>query len=106
MLMPSQQFKIFIYSKSVDMRMGFDRLAAICRSEIGLNPSSGAVFMFFGQRRDRLKIYYYDGTGACVFYKRLDRGKFLFPSAVSDSSHISIKTSELAGLLEGALPTE
>ena len=64
MLLPSSRFKIFMYPKAFDMRSGYDRLAMICREELGLNPYSGALFLFFNKTLTRAKIFFFDGSGS------------------------------------------
>jgi transposase len=101
MLMPSGQFKIFMYPKSLDMRAGADRLAFLCKDEIGMSPYQGAVFLFFNRDRSRAKIYFYDGTGSCVFSKRLECGRFKVPMVSEGRKYGIIASSELTLLLEG-----
>jgi transposase len=59
-------------------------------------------FVFFGRRRDALKVLFFDGTGMCIFYKRLDRGTFQVPAATSSSArHIEVDDVALEALLDG-----
>ena len=68
----------------VDMRSSsFDRLSGIAKEQVGDEARSGALFVFYGRRRDALKILFFDGSGMCIFYKRLDRGTFSLPTPVS-----------------------
>jgi transposase len=62
-----------------DMRKGFDGLSAQVRNILQLDPFSGAVFLFRGKRGDRLKALVWDGSGLCLYAKRLERGKFVWP---------------------------
>lgn len=101
MLLPSGQFRIFLYPKSLDMRAGYDRLAFLCKDELGMNPHAGAIFLFFNRDRNRIKIYFYDGTGSCVFSKRLERGRFKFPRMAEGQAYGVLPSSELALVLEG-----
>jgi transposase len=101
MLMPTGQFKIFMYPRVLDMRAGADRLAHLCKEEIGMNPYQGAVFLFFNRDRSRAKIYFYDGTGSCVFSKRLERGRFKVPLVGSGQKCGIVVSNELSLLLEG-----
>ena len=71
------------------------------RSAVGRKPRSGALFVFFGKRRDALKVLFYNGTGLCLFYKRLDRGTFRLPDATEGSASVTIEESALDDLLEG-----
>jgi len=101
MLMPSGHFKIFMYPRPLDMRAGADRLAYLSKEEIGMNPYQGAVFLFFSRDRSRAKIYFYDGTGSCVFSKRLERGRFKVPVVAHGLKCGIIASNELSLLLEG-----
>ena len=101
MLIPSGQFKIFLYPNPIDMRAGYDRLAYLCKEELGMNPFGGAIFLFFNRPRNRINIFFYDGTGSCVFCKRLERGRFKFPSIASGKAYGILPASELSLVLEG-----
>lgn len=101
MLMPTSQFRIFLYPKPLDMRAGYDRLAHICKTEIGMNPYGGAVFLFFNRERNRARIYFYDGSGSCLFSKRLEKGRFKVPVINQAAAYATVESSELTLLLEG-----
>ena len=58
----------------IDLRWSFDRLAGIVVERLGREPRSRALFVFFGKRHAAIKVLFFDGTGLCLFYKRLDRG--------------------------------
>jgi hypothetical protein len=68
--------QVFVAVEPVDLRAGFDRLAGFARDAIGLEPSQSALFVFFGRRRDTVKVIFLDRTGRCLFHKRLHRGTF------------------------------
>jgi transposase len=85
----------------IDLRWGFDRLAGLIADQVGRPARSGALFVFFGKRKGALKILFYDGSGLCLFYKRLDRGTFRVPSSpVPDATHIELSERELDDLLD------
>ena len=65
-----------IATKPVDFRKGAEGLAALVRESMGFDPFSGAVYVFRARRADRIKLVYFDGTGVCLFSKRLEDGKF------------------------------
>jgi transposase len=67
--------EIYVALEPVDMRLSFDRLAGLAKEQVGYDARSGALFLFFGKRRDALKILFFDGSGMAIFYKRLDRGR-------------------------------
>src|ERR1700733_14387747 len=74
--------KVYLACRPVSMRYGFDGLAAQVGSVLAADPFSGHVFIFRSKRADYLKILYYDGTGLCLFAKRLESGKFVWPPIV------------------------
>lgn len=100
------QVPIFVATAAADMRRGFDGLAAAAREVLGEDPQSGALFLFLNRRRDRLKILWYDRTGFCLLYKRLERGVFRIPEPLRpEDAGVRIDARELARILEGvALP--
>lgn len=94
--------EIFVGLSPIDLRWGFDRLAGVVQEEIGRMPRGGALFVFFGKRRTALKVLFFDGTGLCLFYKRLDRGTFRIPQAPhAEATNIEFSERELGDLLEG-----
>lgn len=94
--------QIYIAVEPVDMRYSFDRLSGLARERVGYEARSGALFVFFGRRRDALKVLFFDGTGMCQFYKRLDRGVFRVPEASSPTAtHVEVDDAMLEALLDG-----
>lgn len=91
--------KIYLSLAPCDMRKGFDGLSAQVRNIHQLDPFSGAVFLFRGKRGDRLKALVWDGSGLCVYAKRLERGKFVWPRAHEGALRLS--AAQLAMLVEG-----
>lgn len=63
--------EIYVALEAVDLRCSFDRLAGIAKEQIGYDARSGALFAFFGRRRDAIKLLFFDGSGMVIFYKRL-----------------------------------
>jgi transposase len=101
MFISTSQIKIFLYRHTIDGRWGMDRLFALVDSELHLDPRSGTLFVFFNRNRSLAKVAYYDGSGSCLFYKRLEKGLFKFPNIDEDRSSCEIAPTELALLLEG-----
>lgn len=94
--------QVFVALDPVDMRYGFERLAGLVRERLGYEPRCGALFVFVGKRRETAKILFCDGTGMCLFYKRLDRGSFVLPAALSGStSHVEVDDATFEALLDG-----
>jgi transposase len=63
--------EVFVGLDPIDLRWGFDRLSGLVAERLGREARSGALFLFFGKRRDALKVLFFDGSGLCLFYKRL-----------------------------------
>jgi transposase len=74
--------EVYVALDPIDLRWGFDRLAGTVTERLGRGARSGALFVFFGRRRTALKVFFFDGTGLCVVYKRLDAGTFRVPEPV------------------------
>jgi transposase len=93
--------EVFVGLSPIDLRWGFDRLAGVVQERLGRMPRSGALFVFFGKRRTALKILFFDGSGLCLFYKRLDRGTFRVPQPHgADASSVELSERELDALLD------
>jgi transposase len=94
--------QVFVALEPVDMRWSFDRLAGAALERMGYDARSGALFIYFGKRRDAVKVLFFDGSGMCLFYKRLDRGVFRLPEACAlDARHVELDESLLDALLDG-----
>jgi transposase len=94
--------EVFVALAPIDLRWGFDRLAGLVEEQIGRAARSGALFVFFGKRRSSLKILFFDGSGLCLFYKRLDKHVFRVPqSPLPDCKSIELSERELDDLLDG-----
>lgn len=91
--------RIFLCLRPVDMRLSFDRLAAMAEEVCGESPLSGHLFVFHSRRRDRIKILYWDRDGLALWYKRLEKGSFPFPKP--DAGSLAVSPAELSLLLEG-----
>jgi transposase len=81
------------------MRRGFTGLSGLVQTTLEQDPFSGHVFAFRGRRGDVIKLIWYDGDGFCLFWKRLDRGRFVWPQATSGT--VSLSRAQLSMLLEG-----
>ena len=91
--------RIYVCLSPTDMRRGFDSLGAIVQQVMAHDPFSGAWFVFRNRRGDRLKILWWDGTGYCVLYKRLETGTFPMPRL--SEGVVTLSRAELSLLLEG-----
>ena len=94
--------EIFVGLDPIDLRWSFDRLAGIASERIGREARSGALFVFFGKRREAIKVLFFDGSGMCVFYKRLDKGVFRVPEPLGEGEKtVVIEERVLDALLDG-----
>ena len=97
-----QGVQVFIALETVDLRCSFDRLSGVAREHIGYDARSGALFVFAGKRRDAVKVLFFDGTGMCIFYKRLDRNVFKLPEVPAEGvRHVEVDDATLESLLDG-----
>ena len=94
--------RIFVCTTPQDMRRSFDGLALAAQQLLGEDPQSGAVFIFVGRSRTRLKLLWWDRNGYCVLYKRLHRAVFELPRPAGTASpSVCIDGKQLAALLAG-----
>lgn len=88
--------RVLVCREPIDMRRSFDGLEAAVRERLREDPLSGALFVFWNRRRDRLKILSFDGTGLWIWYKRLEQGRFEVPVTGREMS-----AADLLLVLEG-----
>jgi transposase len=93
--------KVYAAVEAVDMRKGFDGLYGLVRDQLGQDPLSGHVFLFANRRHTRLKVLVWDGSGLWVCAKRLEKGRFHWPSAEKASHSVTMRAEELAMLVTG-----
>ena len=93
--------KIYVGLEAVDMRKGFEGLYGLVRDRLGEDPLSGHLFLFSNRERSRLKALVWDGSGLWVCAKRLERGRFWWPTAKANERSITMRAEELAMLLNG-----
>ena len=91
--------RIWIAAGVTDLRRGFTGLSGMVQTALKENPFSGHVFVFRGRRGDLIKMLWWDGDGLCLFAKRLERGRFIWPQAASGT--VSLTQAQLSMLLEG-----
>src|SRR6185312_11775621 len=91
--------RVWLAAGTTDMRKGFDGLAAQTQRVLGKDPFSGHVFCFRGRRGDLIKLLWWDGDGLCLFAKRLERGRFVWPRA--EEGVVVLSGAQLSMLLEG-----
>jgi transposase len=91
--------QVWIAAGFSDLRRGFDGLALQVQEVLKLNPHSGHLFAFRGKRGDLIKLLWHDGQGMCLFSKRLERGRFIWPTTVGEA--VTITPAQMGYLLEG-----
>ena len=91
--------RVWLAAGVTDMRKGMDGLAALVQSALAQNPFCGHIFVFRGRRGDLVKLLWFDGDGLCLFVKRLERGRFVWPQA--ESGTVALSAAQLSMLLEG-----
>src|SRR5689334_9473976 len=91
--------QIWIAAGVTDLRRGFTGLSAAVQTVLEENPFGGQVFVFRGKRGDLVKVLWWDGDGLCLFAKRLERGRFVWPKA--ESGAVAPTRAQLSMLLEG-----
>ena len=91
--------RVLIATSPVDFRKGMDGLAALVQATLKEDPFAGAIFVFRAKRADRVKLICWDGTGLCLFAKRLEEGSFRWPRI--ENGTMRLTPAQLAALLEG-----
>lgn len=91
--------RVWLAAGITDMRKGFAGLSSLAQGVLKQDPYCGHLFVFRGRRGDLVKIIWWDGQGACLFAKRLEHGRFVWPSPSQGQVHVS--AAQLSMLLEG-----
>ena len=91
--------RVWLAAGHTDMRKGFDGLAMLIQETLKRDPHDGQLFVFRGKRGDLIKLLWHDGQGMCLFAKRLERGRFIWPATVGEA--VTITAAQLGYLLEG-----
>ena len=91
--------RIWLVAGVSDMRRGMDGLAALVQTALSENPFNGHVFVFRGRRGDLIKVLWWSGDGLCLFAKRMERGRFVWPQATSGS--VCLSRAQMSMLMEG-----
>ena len=91
--------RVYLAMGPTDMRKGFDGLSMLAQDTLKQDPFSGHLFVFRGKRGDLVKILYWDGQGFCLFAKRLEKGRFVWP--ITKEGSVTLTPAQLSMLLEG-----
>lgn len=100
MMRVDESVAVYLHREPVDFRKQINGLAAIVESELGLDPFAEAVFAFTNRARDRAKVLYWDRNGFCLWQKRLEKQRLVWPSGLDDDV-ISVSGEQLNWLLDG-----
>ena len=98
----SRRVQVFEYTHPVDMRKQYDGLYALVVSELNADPLSGDFFLFTNRRRTRAKALLWDGTGLCIYQKRIEHGRFASLWRGDEEETVEMTLSELALFFEGS----
>ena len=99
MFLSEPNLQIWLHTQATDMRKSFDGLCALVSTKLAEVPTSGALFVFINRRKTHIKILYFDGSGYCLWCKRLEQGQFNY-----DSTHTAkqaLNWTQLKHLLDG-----
>ena len=98
-MVPLGGTRIVVATQPVDFRKGHDGLAAAVHNELGLDPYSGVAYVFRAKRADRIKVLWWDGTGLVLAYKRLEQGRFAWPTV--HNGVMRLTRAQFEALFEG-----
>ena len=102
MMRPDNAVRVYLCVTPVDMRKSINGLSILVEQALGLDFSDPAMFVFMGKRPDRIKLLYWEKNGFCLWYKRLEEGKFCWPRLSDDATKTVMMTGEeLNWLLDG-----
>ncbi len=101
MIGSTRQVTVYAYGAPVDMRKGFDGLSALVTQGLGRDPLAGDFYLFASRTRRRAKVLLWDGTGLCIYAKRLERGRFATLWRDPPAAPLQLTMSELQLFLEG-----
>lgn len=102
MIGSTRQVAVLAYAAPTDLRKGFDGLYALVRESLHRDPLSGDLYLFVNRSRKRAKVLLWDGTGLCIYAKRLEEGRFASLWQQPSATSVSLTMSELALFLEGS----
>ena len=102
MIGSTRSIRVFAYAQVTDMRKSYNGLEALVRNKLGHDIMRGDLYLFVNRRRNRAKVLFFDGTGLCIFMKRMEKGLFAAPWDRTDDETLKLTTSELAVFLDGS----
>lgn len=102
MIVSARQVSVYACAEPIDMRKSFDTLSALVKEALEQDLLSGSLFLFVSRNRKRAKVLYFDGTGLCLFAKRLEKGSFAAVCDRERSRTVKLTLSELVQFIEGS----
>ena len=102
MIGSTRNLRVYVSTKPTDLRKGYDGLYAIARDVLVEDPLSGHLFLFVSRNRKRAKVLFFDGTGLCIYMKRLEQGRFAAPWKRAKNGRMALTLSELTLFMEGS----
>lgn len=99
MLVPPGPIRVLMATKPIDFRKGMNGLAALVQEQLKTDPFGGVIYVFRAKRADRIKLLFWDGSGVCLFCKRLEDGKFRWPRI--EDGVMRLSAAQLSALVEG-----
>jgi len=106
MIGSTRTLRVWAHPEPADLRAGYDGLSALVTRKLGQDPLSGHLFLFTNRTRTRAKVLVWDGTGLCVYQKRLEQGRFALLWKGTRGSAVELTLSELTLFLEGSRALE
>jgi len=103
MIGSTRSIRVFAYGQPADLRQSYDGLYRIATAEMGREILSGDVFLFVNKRRNRAKVLLFDGTGLCIYMKRMDKGRFASLWKRGGKGQVELTLSELSLFMEGTI---
>ncbi len=91
--------RVYVALEPIDLRGGFNRLSGLVKNTLEADPLSGHLFVFTNQNRNRLKVLYWDGSGLWLCAKRLEQGRFAWPSG--EGASCSLRPEQWTALVQG-----
>lgn len=101
MIGSTRNVRVWAHARPADLRKGYDGLYGLVTEGMGRDPLSGDLFLFVNRERTRAKVLLWDGTGLCIYQKRLEEGRFA-SLWKKDEQEVALTVSELALFLEGS----
>jgi len=101
MMRPGEAVEVYLCRDPVDLRKSIQGLSVLVEQELGLDPFAPRLFVFCGRRRDKIKILYWERSGFVLWYKRLEKARFAWPSRDADEAGLVMTGRELNWLLDG-----